>query len=134
MKRLMMLSISILCLSVSALIGFHLGVQKAEADFNPNGFIVGGTSTAAAWVLTSSGEVWSYPNPNGPWTAQCRLDVQEPISNIKLWMLYNFVTNSDEVWQLQAGVWTNIGTPPGGGVTTNPTTWGQLKNKYQEEK
>jgi len=32
MKRLMYLSVAILCLSVSALIGFHLGASSVEAQ------------------------------------------------------------------------------------------------------
>jgi len=135
MKRAFYFSGTLLCLSLTLLIGFHLGVQKAEADFNPSGFIVGGISSSDAYVLTSNGEMWKYQNPNGPWVQETVFTVPMATSSIKLWMLHNIVTTSDEVWQHQGETWVNIGTPPGGvvGVPTNPTTWGQLKNKYQED-
>lgn len=129
MKHLMYLSITILCLSVSALIGFHLGVQKAEADFTPSGWVIGSHGLLA---LTSDGLCWQIFDD--VWGRVPQYDLPIPTSDVKFWAATTIITTSDEGWHWQSGEWSNIGTPGGtSGVDATPTTWGQLKNKYQEE-
>jgi len=45
------------------------------------------------------------------------------------------ITTSGEGYTIFNGRWISAGFVPGAtsGVNVEPTTWGQLKNKYQEE-
>jgi len=127
MKRLMYLSILILCLSVSLLMGFHLGVNTARADFQPGGVIIGTTDNV---FLTSDGLGWAYASQG--WIRLTNVDVpSELVSQIKFWHGSSFVTTSDEVY-VDGPNWINVGTP-GVPSSIEPTTWGQLKGKYEED-
>jgi len=70
MKRFLMFSVSVLCLSVAVLIGFHVGSQRAEAQ--AGGEIVGyqsllGSMTTLNHVLLSNGDLYyrTYSAYNG---------------------------------------------------------------------
>jgi len=126
MKRLMYLSISILCLSVSLLIGFHFGASTARADYEPGGIVIGAQD---GWILTSDGLGWRYSNG---WERQIALDIPSGlVSQMKFWSPSTFVTTSDEVY-IGGPDWINVGTP-GDPTNIEPTTWGQLKGKYEDD-
>jgi len=68
MKRFMQLSIGVLCLSLSALIGFHLGGRSATAETAaPTNFAIA-VSGDQVYVTNQAGEVWarSVDDPNYP--------------------------------------------------------------------
>lgn len=130
MKRFMMFSISIFCLSLSLLIGFHFGASTAKADFGTSGTVVGFSQTSA---LTASGEVW-LPQTDGTFQRIADRDPPVPVSQIKFYEHNYIVTISDDVWIYLNSIdgWINLGVP--GDVTNiEPTTWGQLKVKYEED-
>jgi hypothetical protein len=73
MKRFMYLSIGVLCLSVSALIGFHAGARTAQAqasDFQA-GFRIAqlGSQGLYAYYATTAGDVYAreIPSSGGHW-------------------------------------------------------------------
>ena len=131
MKRLMYLSISILCLSLSLLIGFHFGASTARADWDGTGQIL---AQEGPWFLLADGTVTGLDTPGGvpTWHPDSRWVVPSNfLSQIKLWGINTFVTTSDEVYVWALGAWVSAGVP-GGGTNIEPTTWGQLKGKYDK--
>jgi len=140
MKHLMYLSISILCLSVSLLIGFHLGVKSAKAetvDPTPPGSILAVTDTNAGhlYVRTTSGEVWDLDS-NASWQPLPSIPLPVPISAVAYWTNQLVITTSDEGFAIVNGAWVSAGPVPGAtsGVNVEPTTWGKLKSQYKEDK
>ena len=127
MNNLLKFSISFLCLSVSLLIGFHLGVKSAGADFEPSGLIVGVDDDYT--FLLSNGKFYSFPGTN--WTNNSLYDIPVPVSDLKFWNFNTIVTKTDEAWVNTGGGWIYAGVPPGG-TATNTTTWGKLKSQYKE--
>ena len=126
MKRLTHFSVSTFCLSLSLLIGFHLGAQSAQADWTNTGTVVG---QLHGFLLTNDGLAWNIEGAS--FVRDAARDIPtELLPQIKSWSANYFVTNSDEVYALTGLGWTNLGTP-GVSTTTEPTTWGQLKNKYE---
>lgn len=129
MKRLMYLSVSILCLSLSLLIGFHLGVRNAEADWTNTGTVIG---QLHGFLLTKDGLAWNIEGTS--FVREATRDIPtELLPQIKSWSASYFVTNSDEVYALISGLgWVSLGTP-GVPSSTEPTTWGKLKSQYQNK-
>lgn len=126
MKRLMHFSVSTLCLSVSLLIGFHLGARNAQADWTNTGTVVG---QLHGFLLTKDGLAWNIEGAT--FVREATRDIPaELLPRIKSWSANYFVTTSDEVYALTGLGWTNLGTP-GAYTSTEPSTWGQLKNKYE---
>lgn len=62
MKRFMQFSIGVLCLSIAALIGFHVGNQSAQAQgTEATGFTAWQGGNGSAWtfyVLEANGDLW----------------------------------------------------------------------------
>ena len=146
MKRFMYLSISILCLSVSLLIGFHFGNKNAGAGYvdpTPAGNVISASDDGLhLYVLNTSGEIWLLSRAvagwSGPFIRTPPLPV--PISDVAYWGGQGnaVITKSDVgyFWDGASGSWISAGPIPGTttGVPTNiePTTWGQLKEKYDK--
>lgn len=126
MKKVMHLSISLLCLSVSLLIGFQVGVRNAEGQpSNPFSFWYDNAG------LTDSGETWFLINESTCWQRDSgRANAPVATSEISFWAVNYLVTKSGDGWVYNAGRWTNCGTPQGG-VAVAPTTWGKLKTQYK---
>jgi hypothetical protein len=105
MKKLMYLSISILCLSISALIGFHLGTGSVQAQntLAPGGYALGFNPNSTYWyhfVMTETGDMYiRHSQGTGS------MEGLEPA------YLGNY-------WEL----------PP---VPTNQNNWGQIKGEYK---
>jgi hypothetical protein len=74
MKRFMFLSIGVLCLSLAALVGFHIGSRSAIAQtddfvagYRVMPYGVGGTGLH--FVMLSNGDVYSrHDSASEPWT------------------------------------------------------------------
>jgi len=141
MKRFMYFSISILCLSIAALIGFYIGSESVQAQApraaitpsSPSTGIIVGVDWAG-FVLDYLGQVWYMRY--GCWERRPQADPPVPVSEIKLWSYYTIVTNDDSVWELRGGdsVWEQCGPWPGGPIPTSPNTWGGVKSKYDGKK
>lgn len=105
MKKLMYLSIAILCLSISALIGFHIGSQavQAQAPEPISGYrvVLDSGNGDRYFVMLSNGDVYYRHGPysDHSWDA----DPPEYFGNF---------------WQ-------------GRGVPTNQTNWDQIKGEYK---
>jgi len=109
MKRFMYFSISILCLSIAALIGFYIGSESVQAQApraaitpsSPSTGIIVGVDWAG-FVLDYLGQVWYMRY--GCWERRPQADPPVPVSEIKLWSYYTIVTNDDSVWELRGGI------------------------------
>lgn len=107
MKRFVFLSIGVLCLMLSALIGFHIGSESAQAQAQPPQAIAG----LAQWlgymdfVMLDNGDL--YWNNRG---------AQHVPYSAPATYLGNF--------------WTGEMGP----VPTSPNTWGGVKGKYEGKK
>ena len=46
----------------------------------------------------------------------------------------NFViiTNDDRGWVLQGPTWNDVGVYPGGAISVNDNSWGNVKGRYRE--
>lgn len=105
MKRFMFFSIGVLCLMLSALIGFHIGGRQARAQ-GPGVVLVGSGGDHPIWVMTETGDVYtSSPNLGGvgDWFFERPAD---------------FVGN----------FWTGDGA-----VATQESTIGEIKSKYDSD-
>jgi hypothetical protein len=105
MKKLMYLSISILCLSISALIGFHVGSQSVQAQAPE--LITGygvirhvGDNLVDHFVMLSNGDVWKQDSVDDDFGTPTR----SPVYMGNFW---------------------------GGTVPTGATSWGQIKGEYK---
>lgn len=130
MQRLMYLSVSILCLSLSLMIGFHLGVRSAEADFEMGGVVIAGQDP---FVLLADGTMWQVEGTE--FIAKPGYDVPTALlPEIKFWSPGYFVTTQDDVYASDgSGTWTNLGNPGAiSSVNVEPTTWGKLKSQYKD--
>ena len=124
----MYLSISILCLSVSLLIGFHFGASTARAGYDGSGLVRG---LSGPYLLLEDGSTWQVQVLAGtPSFNRETFDVPTNIlSTLKLWGPNVMVASNDEVYTLIDGTWVNMGIP-GDPTNIEPTTWEQLKSKY----
>jgi hypothetical protein len=108
MKRLLYLSISILCLSIAGLIGFNIGSQSAQAQAPEpiNGYrviSVGMQTGVQHFVMLSNGDV--YWNQGG--------EANPPVFHFAAQFVGNF--------------WTGNSEP----VPVSPETWGKIKSQYK---
>jgi hypothetical protein len=125
----MYLSIGLLCLSVSALIGFHLGHRTANATnlSEPVGVVL---AVPSDYALTVNGEIWSYAS--GAWYKSSDLPI--PVGQI------HAMTNEDgnvhlldkngDYWEQRGPSWENCGQPPVSPVPTDNSSWGQIKDQH----
>jgi hypothetical protein len=132
MKRFFYLSGSLFFLSLTLLIGFHLGARTARADWNPVGTAIG---LGGSMVVNSAGEVWEMrglSQTTGEYRLMSGAELPVPPSQVKFISQGALVTTSDEGWVLQSGPyeWVNIGPVPGGPIAVEPTTWGSLKQQF----
>jgi hypothetical protein len=136
MKRFMFVSIGVLCLMVSALIGFYIGSESAQAQAPRTEITPSSPSTGivvsldwSGYVLDQLGQVWWMRY--GCWQRHPEADPPIPVSEIKLWNYYVVVTNDDSVWELTgSNQWSQCGPWPGGSVPASPNTWGGVKDEY----
>jgi hypothetical protein len=130
MKRFMYLSISVLCLSVSALIGSHIGTRSAQAQApGPIYSDTGIVTHFAEWMLDQYGQTWFI----GSSWERTAPDVPSWLFNqIKSWHLTVIITQDNSAWKWNGTEWVNLGPWPGGPVPTSPNTWGDVKGKYDD--
>lgn len=101
--------------------------SRAEADINPAGSIHG-LAPSCNGLLTTQGEFYQ-------WSANelvrvPHLDPPLPLSEIAMWGGTSFVTTAGDLWAYPGGSWVNFGPPPGGGVRTQSSNWGEVKSKH----
>ncbi len=122
------------CFGILALaVAFHLGARYGS------GSVVGDYTTGVVAVsladyhrlLLDTGEVWRWDQTDFSWEQLTDWSPPVPITQIKFWEGKMFISASDELWFCDAGVWQNIGTPPGL-VATQPTAWGEIKAEFGE--
>ena len=103
MIRIMYLAITMMCLAVTLLIGFHLGNRAAEAQ--GTGAVVAIESATGRggnfWAITDNGDVY-HVDPCCPFGSQ--------------WF-GNVLT----------------GVQSGADLNVEPTTWGALKDRYNKD-
>ena len=130
MKRFMYASIGILCLSLSALIGFHIGSNTVHAKASA---IPGILHVSGRYVLDINGEVWLVSHPFS-WIRISDYDPPStvPPENIVYWSHAAFMTAQGDMWQ-KTDQWYNCGHPPGGPVPTDNSSWGAIKEKLNTE-
>jgi hypothetical protein len=138
-KKFALVSFGVLCLMLSALIGFHVGGQSAQAQSPRSAITASSPSTGiivgvdwGGYVLDYLGQVWYMRY--GCWERRPQADPPVPVSEIKLWSYYTFVTNDDSVWEAHGDIWEECPPWPGGPVQTRPETWGGVKGKYDGNK
>jgi len=111
-KRFMFLSVGILCLSLSALIGFHIGGRTARAQA-PGASLSYSNFGSAQFVMLDNGDVyWNFND--GPLV---------PAGG-------NFFAS----FTTPAGYLGNFWTGETGPVPVSPESWGTIKNKYDGNK
>jgi hypothetical protein len=76
-KRFAYVSFGILCLVAA----YQLGAERASADWDPNGQIVGVLAHNTVW--TTSGEAWKFFTLPQGWTRQEENDLPVPASEIR---------------------------------------------------
>ncbi len=126
-KKFAFVSIGILCLALSALIGFHIGNQAAQAQ-TPALHSLGHNG----WVLDSAGQVWNLTAANC-WERMPAWDIPVPLADVKWWDNHALITQSEIAWRhdQSTGSWINCGPWPGSPVPTSENTWGNTKEKYR---
>jgi hypothetical protein len=130
MKRFMYLSIGLLCLSLSALIGLHIGHKTACAghvNHNTSGLV----AIQSFSLLDEYGVAWSI-NDNYEWISTSVQTPPIPVSQIKFWSVGFFVTTDNVAYKWSGDTWVNCGLWPGGTVETKQESWGNLKGKYNK--
>ncbi len=131
MRRLMYLSVSLLCLSLTLALGIHIGTMKAEADVAPSGYILLGDRGI---YITSIGEAWGVDS-DGNIVRQSQRDLPLAVAptDIKLFKDIQFVTSWDEIFYYSTSLgWVSAGTLPGGPVNVESSTWGRIKNDHKD--
>ena len=134
MKRFMFLSIGVMCLAVSALVGFHVGNRTAQATavMEPVGNIV---AMYESTVLTADGRIWTFDVYNTKqWIESQYSPVPIPVTDIQFIDNGNaiqLVDKNGDVWNCNSGnPWTNVGHPPPPPVSTDMESWGGVKGQY----
>jgi len=127
MKRLLSFSISLLCLSLTLLIGFHLGGRDALADWDPaaGGPIVGMMDHVA---YTAAGEGWILDAVVGEWRRNEAVDLPVPATDVAFAAGFRLITRSGEGWVWDSALtgWKSVGMFPGA-TSVSPTSWGAIK-------
>ena len=118
-----------ICFGLMCLVlaGKALMSSSAHADINPAGSIHG-LAPVCNGVLTTSGEVYQWSA--GGMYRMPDLDPPIPLDAIAMWGGSCFVSTAGDLWAYPGGAWINFGPPPGGGVRTQESSWGEVKSKY----
>ena len=121
------------CLIIGLLIG--LVVMQWIMPLGHASDIVQGSAILhiqGGFALDINGQVWLLWNNNGCWQPQPEYDVPIPAEQIKLWILYWFITLNDELWRFDkdSEEWQNCGTWPGT-VPAEQSNWGEIKGEYK---
>lgn len=140
-KRFALLSFGMLCIMLSALVGFHMGSQSAEAQVvDPTGDIIAVSNASA---LDRLGQHWKFDTASAPgasnkcWVRRGDLDPPIPVTAIRMWQGGVVVATNGDVWVTAADpelgtTWHNCGPWPGGGpVSTNESTLGNVKSIFK---
>jgi hypothetical protein len=130
MKRFMFASIGLLCLSLSALIGFHIGHQTAHAGYvaHDESGLIGNNNLYN--FLDEHGTVWTFEYGDGWWSSPEVLPVTA--SQIKFWTQFQIVTVDNVGWSKDSEGWHLVGPWPGGQpVPTDNSSWGAIKSKLK---
>jgi hypothetical protein len=103
MKRFMFLSIGVLCLAVSALIGFHIGSQTAEAQTSETTYMAVAEGTSFHVIaIQPNGDVYRRAVVGSGW-------------------------QTSDPPQFYGNYWWSST------VATQPGTWGGVKGKYNDK-
>ena len=111
MKRIFYLSGTLFFLSLTLLVGFHLGVTSVEGKPNKSGkrgvvFWSGGLG------VTETGEVWSLGSACN-WTRQLGDEpLPIPVSEIAIDNPPWIISKSGDGWRELSGIWQNCGPVP----------------------
>jgi hypothetical protein len=122
------------CFGISALVvAFHLGARYGNAsivDHSMTGIVACEKQSETMYhVLLDTGEGYSVSYPSGYGDAPMPYPVQP--ADIKCWYQQAFVTTLNEFWIQFNNAWYNYGPPPGY-VSTQSTTWGEIKAEFGE--
>jgi hypothetical protein len=140
-SRFFYVSGGLFLLSLTLLIGVHIGQRTARADWNGSGLALGtaqfgGYPAYGGLVVAADGSTWSLRDGVG-WQSEERLAYPVPVSQIKFFLDQRFIIDqSDNAYEYihDAGGerWINHGPIP---LTTptRSTTWGNLKTRFSEE-
>ena len=133
-KKFMYVCFGILMLMAAFHLGGQYGSAETMVDHSGTGIVAISTQRAgpAIDVLLDNGEQWSHWMGAGWEHSASVYDTPVSPSGIKFWAYNLLVTNSNELWTLGGGVWTNYGAPPTGSSLTEPTTWGKIKAEFGE--
>jgi hypothetical protein len=135
MKRFFYLSGGMFLVSLSLLIGFHLGARAARADWNGSGIVLGTEQLQGGFVdqfaaVAADGSLWTFEQ--GQWYPQGGPPLPVPLGDIAFFVnLHSIVDTSGNAWWWTAGRgWINYGPPP---LVTKarPATWGSMKSKFK---
>ena len=105
LKNLTMLSGTLFFLSLTLLVGFHLGASSVEGKPNKQPFVFWGDNLG----MKANGEVWELRS--SCWNRRTEIDSPVPVSDIAIWDGEELVTKSGDGWY-NAGVWQNCGQVP----------------------
>jgi hypothetical protein len=128
-KKFMYVCFGILALAVA----FHLGARYGNAsivDHSTTGIV----AVSGNDVLLDNGEVWrNHAGTTNPlWSHLIEYDLPVPVSQVKFWdRPICFYTTDNEIWYYDNGEWHNYGAP-GGVMSTQSTTWGEIKAEFGE--
>ena len=104
MKRFLMFSVSVLCLAIAALIGFHIGSHQVEAQAPPEvQYFVTPTGehlTVNITAILPNGDVYSRQIYHGNW--------------------YDVIQSPGNFWE--------------GAVSTDKSSWGDIKGQFKSNK
>jgi hypothetical protein len=124
------------CFGILALVvAFHMGARYGNAsivDHSATGVIASTGQT----MLLDTGEVWRWESDVYGWQHHSYLDPPIPVSQIKFWTSGILLSTSDDLWVYDQpshpSEWHNYGRPGTGGVSTQSTTWGEIKAEFGE--
>ena len=126
-KKFMFVCVGLLALTAAFLLGAQFG--RAEyVDHSTTGVVAGGGGN----VLLDNGEVWYYDDSEFEWTHNPADNLPVPLSTIKFWAGRYYVDTANQMWRHDPdGSWFNCGTPPMGGIATQPSSWGSIKAQFK---
>ena len=138
-KKFALVSFGVLCLMVSALIGFHIGNQSAEATVitDPVGAVV---AMSEQLVMTVDGKLWIFNDNRNAWEEWVGSPIPMPTSQAQFFDKagdeFYLVDKQGNVWikPRANSHWVNRGQPPAPPVSTSPETWGGVKSNYDGDK
>jgi len=147
MKRFMYLSIGVLCLSLSALVGSHIGNRTAEAVLSSptrnfdTGIVAYRVVGSRRFALDEFGSAWeiyvnTVPGGNFCWERVIQHDPHLPLDQIKYWEPRVIISTDNHLWVDNGESipqWEDCGVWPGGTVETQQQSWGSTKTKYNAE-